>query len=62
MSKEFVNDYGTDATTIRRELVRCDLTLEILKRKDLLKEAGVLQLKMITEILLLLATDSLLVS
>ena len=62
MSKEFVNDYGEDTTTIRRELVKCNKTLEVLKRKDLLKETGVLQLKMLSEILLLLATDYLSIS
>jgi hypothetical protein len=42
MSKEFVNDYGSDVSNIRRELVRCQKTFEVLKRKDLVKEAGVL--------------------
>jgi len=62
MSKEFVNDYGVDSSKVRREIVRSNTTIDVLKRKDLIKEAGVLQLKMISEIMLLLATDSLSIS
>jgi hypothetical protein len=43
---------------LRRQLVQCEFTLEVIRRKDLIKEAGILQLKMITEIVLLLASDA----
>lgn len=57
MSKEFVNDYGADVVSIRKALVKCEHTFEALTKNNLVKEAGILQLKMLSEIVLLLSSE-----
>jgi len=45
-------------SNIRKEIASSATVIEVLKKKDCLKTAGVIQLKMLSEIALLLSSES----
>ena len=57
MTMEFANCYGDNMTEVRTLLCRNSKVLDILMQKDHIKQAGVLQLQMITESILLMAYE-----